>query len=80
MGLVGLSLATARICIIIVPAFLLFGYNQSNLGGVLDYPSFTKHFPGIDTNNSEGASKGHKATVQGDHHSVLAQARYMFSH
>ncbi|KAL4951220.1 hypothetical protein BDW69DRAFT_196643 [Aspergillus filifer] len=65
MGLGGLPLATARICIIIVPAFLLFGYNQSNLGGVLDYPSFTKHFPDIDTTSSEGAPKDHKSTVQG---------------
>ncbi|KAL3484537.1 general substrate transporter [Aspergillus germanicus] len=65
MGLNGLPLATARIFIIIVPAFLLFGYNQSNLGGVLDYPSFTKHFPDIDTTSSEGPSKDHKATVQG---------------
>ncbi|KAL2803184.1 general substrate transporter [Aspergillus granulosus] len=46
-------------------AFFLFGYNQSNLGGVLDYPSFTKHFPTIDTSNTEGAVKDHNATVQG---------------
>ncbi|KAL4796117.1 major facilitator superfamily domain-containing protein [Aspergillus venezuelensis] len=42
MGLVGSPLATARICIIIVPAFLLLGYNYL-----------------------VGASKNHKATVQG---------------
>ncbi|KAL4741645.1 general substrate transporter [Aspergillus similis] len=71
MGLAGSSLATARICIILIPAFLLFGYNQSNLGGVLDYPSFNRHFPSIDTSNTEGAVKDHNATVQGNQYQYL---------
>ncbi|KAK6819207.1 hypothetical protein RU639_008230 [Aspergillus parasiticus] len=65
MGFTGFALARARICFIIVPAFLLFGYNQSNIGGVLDYPSFVKHFPSIDTSNTTGSVKDRNATAQG---------------
>ncbi|KAF2971748.1 hypothetical protein GQX73_g1854 [Xylaria multiplex] len=65
LGLTGDKLAIARICLIVVPAFLLYGYNQSNLGGVLDYASFTKRFPGIDTTTTSGAQKSHNAQIQG---------------
>ncbi|KAE8327311.1 general substrate transporter [Aspergillus sergii] len=65
MGFTGSALARARVCFIIVPAFLLFGYNQSNIGGVLDYPSFVKHFPSIDTSNTTGPVKDRNATAQG---------------
>ncbi|KAL3261042.1 hypothetical protein ABHI18_004098 [Aspergillus niger] len=64
-GLNGSSLARARICLIVAPAFLLYGYNQSNIGGVLDYPSFIKHFPPIDTSYTTGSVKNHNATIQG---------------
>lgn len=64
-SLTGPSLARARICFIVAPAFLLYGYNQSNIGGVLDYPSFIKHFPPIDTSNTTGSIKNHNATIQG---------------
>lgn len=63
--LTGPALARARIVMIVVPAFLLFGYNQSNIGGVLDYPSFIKYFPSIDTVNTEGSAKSTNAKVQG---------------
>ncbi|KAH8668992.1 sugar transporter [Xylariales sp. PMI_506] len=53
-GLSGHILATVRIVLVVVPAFLLFGYNQSSLGGVLAYPSFTKYFPTIDSTNTTG--------------------------
>ncbi|KAJ5765414.1 general substrate transporter [Penicillium odoratum] len=65
MGLTGMPLAKARICLIVVPAFLLFGYNQSNMGGVLNYPSFIKEFPAIDTSTTKGDIKAHNATAQG---------------
>ncbi|KAJ6114508.1 hypothetical protein N7486_000286 [Penicillium sp. IBT 16267x] len=42
MALTGTALARARVLLVVIPAFLLFGYNQSNIGGVLDYPSFVK--------------------------------------
>ncbi|KAI0412023.1 sugar transporter [Xylaria grammica] len=65
LGLTGDKLAIARICLIVVPAFLFYGYNQSNLGGVLDYPSFTQHFPGIDTTTTSGAQQSYNAQIQG---------------
>lgn len=68
MGLIGLKgtgLARARVCLIVVPSFLLFGYNQSNIGGLLNYPSFNKYFPEIDTANVVGATKAKNAKAQG---------------
>ncbi|RAH86932.1 general substrate transporter [Aspergillus japonicus CBS 114.51] len=65
MGLAGTRLARARICFIVVPSFLLFGYNQSNIGGLLSYPSFIKYFPQIDTSNTTGSSKANNAKAQG---------------
>lgn len=64
-GLTGPALARTRILMIVVPAFLLFGFNQSNIGGVLQYPSFIKYFPGLDTVNTEGPTKSTNAKVQG---------------
>lgn len=43
--------------------FLLFGYDQGVMGGLLTLPSFTKVFPEIDTTGSSGT--GHKSTIQG---------------
>lgn len=65
MGLTGTALARARICFIIVPSFLLFEYNQSNIGGLLNYPSFIKYFPEINTSNTTGSSKANNAKAQG---------------
>lgn len=65
-GLTGETLAIVRILLVVVPAFWLFGYNQSNIGGVLDYPSFTKYFPEIDATNTEGAQQAHNAKVEGE--------------
>ncbi|KAJ5584987.1 general substrate transporter [Penicillium hispanicum] len=65
MDLTGTGLARARVCLIVVPSFLLFGYNQSNIGGLLDYPSFIKYFPDIDTSNTAGALKANNAKAQG---------------
>lgn len=65
MGFTGDELSKARIALIVVPAFLLFGFNQSNIGGVLAYPSFIKHFPAINTSTTTGSVKAHNAKVQG---------------
>ncbi|KAK4498602.1 hypothetical protein PRZ48_011261 [Zasmidium cellare] len=48
-----------------MPAFLVFGYNQSATGGILAYPSFVHAFPEIDTTDVTGKKKVHKATIQG---------------
>lgn len=65
-GLTGEALAVVRIFLVVVPAFWLFGYNQSNIGGVLEYPSFTKYFPEIDSTNTEGAQKAQNAKLEGE--------------
>jgi hypothetical protein len=64
-GLRGQPLATARVLLIVVPSFLLFGYNQSSIGGVLAFPSFTNTFPRIDTVNTTGSVKANNSNVQG---------------
>ncbi|KAH9828424.1 Sugar transporter STL1 [Teratosphaeria destructans] len=43
--------------------FLLFGYDQGVMGGLLTLDSFLSVFPQIDTRNVSGAS--HRATVEG---------------
>ncbi|KAI0157378.1 sugar transporter [Xylariaceae sp. FL1272] len=65
LGQSGETLAVLRIICIVIPAFLLYGYNQSNLGGVLSYPSFTKHFPTIDTVDTTGDRQSQNALDQG---------------
>lgn len=64
-GLRGRRLALVRIFMIVLPAFLLFGYNQSQTGGVLNYSSFIQTFPQTNTKTTKGAVKTHNANVQG---------------
>ncbi|KAI9791696.1 MAG: hypothetical protein M1835_000131 [Candelina submexicana] len=50
--------------------FLLFGYDQGVMGGLLNLPSFVKVFPEIDNTDAALAGltksqKDHKATIQG---------------
>lgn len=47
--------------------FLLFGYDQGVMGGLLTLPSFTEVFPEIDTTKSNGAesAKSSESTLQG---------------
>jgi hypothetical protein len=65
LGLRGETLARVRILLILVPCFLLFGYNQSAIGGTLGFASFTEHFPRIDTANTKGALRAENARIQG---------------
>ena len=67
MNLRGDALATARILCILLPAFFLFGFNQSNLGGCLSYPSFTKYFPTINTKTTTGSVKAENSKIQGSY-------------
>ncbi|OAG11538.1 general substrate transporter [Paraphaeosphaeria sporulosa] len=60
----GQRLATVRIFGMVAPAFWLYGYNQSNLGGVVGFLDFTNHFPGLDAAHTEGTVKAHHATIQ----------------
>ena len=61
----GETLRFAQIFLIACPSFILFGYNQSGVGGLTDFPSWTRQFPAIDTVNTAGAQNSHNATVQG---------------
>ncbi|KAL1605067.1 hypothetical protein SLS60_004610 [Paraconiothyrium brasiliense] len=65
MGLQGGSLRMAQLLLVVMPAFVLFGYNQSGVGGLLSLRDWNDHFPQIDTVDATGAEKSHKSTVQG---------------
>ncbi|KAI1084841.1 general substrate transporter [Whalleya microplaca] len=68
MGLINLqaeALARLQIALIVCPAFVLFGYNQAGIGGLLTEPDWVDTFPEIDTVNSTGADKSKKSTLQG---------------
>ncbi|KAI9036922.1 sugar porter family MFS transporter [Aspergillus affinis] len=65
MGLRGSALTLAQLIVVVCPAFILFGYNQSNLGGLVSVSDFVQHFPRIDTKTTEGDQKSSNATIQG---------------
>lgn len=65
VGLSGSALSLAQILIIVAPAFILFGYNQSGIGGLLSLQNWTETFPEIDTVHTTGTTKKHNATIQG---------------
>lgn len=65
MGLEGGSLRLAQLLLVVLPAFVLFGYNQSGVGGLLSLRDWNDHFPDINTIDAHGAEKSHKSTVQG---------------
>ncbi|KAH9896163.1 general substrate transporter [Xylariomycetidae sp. FL2044] len=65
LGLQGETLSRLQIALIVCPSFILFGYNQAGIGGLLTEDDWVKTFPEIDTVNSEGAEKSHKSTIQG---------------
>ncbi|KFZ23958.1 hypothetical protein V502_01565 [Pseudogymnoascus sp. VKM F-4520 (FW-2644)] len=61
----GHKLSVAQIALIVAPSFILFGYNQAGVGGLLSLPDWTKTFPEIDTSHTTGTVKSHNATIQG---------------
>ncbi|RAK80881.1 sugar transporter [Aspergillus fijiensis CBS 313.89] len=61
----GSALRYAQIFLVSLPSFVLFGYNQSGVGGLDDFTSWIRQFPEIDTVNTTGAQENHNATVQG---------------
>ncbi|KAF2012936.1 general substrate transporter [Aaosphaeria arxii CBS 175.79] len=70
----GDSLPIYQICLMVLPSFMLYGYNQSNLGGVTGFQDFTRQFPRLDTVHYEGPEKAHRATIQGKFRPRLATA------
>lgn len=64
IGLRGKSLQRA-IATISGLGFLLFGYDQGVLGGLLTLDSFVASFPSMDTVNTIGSIKSSNAKTQG---------------
>ncbi|KAJ7037429.1 putative MFS sugar transporter [Mycena alexandri] len=64
-GLRGKSLNAALVWAVIMPSYLLFGYNNGVAGGLLDLPAWVALFPQIDTVNTTGAQKAHNSHIQG---------------
>ncbi|POS84589.1 hypothetical protein EPUL_005421 [Erysiphe pulchra] len=65
LNLRGNALSVAQIGLIVAPSFILFGYNQAGIGGLLSLPNWTKTFPEIDTFHTTGAEKSQNAVFQG---------------
>ncbi|KAF1952832.1 general substrate transporter [Byssothecium circinans] len=65
MGLSGKTLQMTQLLLVVLPAFVLFGYNQSGVGGLLSLEDWNDNFPQIDTVDAEGAEKSAKSTKQG---------------
>jgi sugar porter (SP) family MFS transporter len=58
-------LQLAQIALVVCPSYVVFGYNQAGLGGLLNFPSWTDIFPALDTANTVGQQRSHNSTVQG---------------
>ena len=65
MGFSGKTLQTAQLLLVVLPSFVLFGYNQSGVGGLLSLPDWNDHFPAINTIDFEGAVRANHSTKQG---------------
>ncbi|PYH49442.1 hexose carrier protein [Aspergillus saccharolyticus JOP 1030-1] len=64
-GLTGRALHQVQIALIVAPAFVCFGYNQSGVGPLATLQSWVHTFPAIDTINTTGDLKSHQSTRQG---------------
>ncbi|KAI0015241.1 general substrate transporter [Xylariomycetidae sp. FL0641] len=64
-GLSGQMLSHLQIALIVCPSFILFGYNQAGLGGLITEDDWVKTFPQIDTVNTEGSENSRNSTLQG---------------
>lgn len=64
MELRGKKLELAQTLLVVLPSFILFGYNQSGIGGLLSVESWVETFPRIDTIHTKGAQKQNNSTVQ----------------
>lgn len=61
----GDALRSAQIWAVIMPAYLLFGWNNGVAGGLIDLPSWVATFPQIDTVNTTGAQEAENSRIQG---------------
>lgn len=65
LGFTGHALSILQIALIVAPSFILFGYNQAGLGGLLTLDDWTRNFPEIDTVHTTGSEKQSNSTLQG---------------
>lgn len=65
LGAKGHNLTVLQTALIVLPAYVCFGYNQAGLGGLLTEENWVKTFPAIDTVNYTGATKSAHSTLQG---------------
>ena len=61
----GINLQLLQLVLVVAPAFVLFGYNQSNIGGYLSIRDWALTFSEIDTVTTNGEEKERKHTIQG---------------
>ncbi|KAJ5230466.1 hypothetical protein N7489_011174 [Penicillium chrysogenum] len=61
----GKALSVAQALLIVAPAFIVFGYNQSGLAPLASLQSWVSVFPEIDTINTEGALHAQHSTNKG---------------
>lgn len=64
LRLQGSRLELAQTLLVVLPSFILFGYNQSGLGGLLSVESWVETFPEIDTVHTTGQQESQNSTVQ----------------
>ena len=65
LGLRGSQLRNAQLWAVIMPAYILFGWQNAVAGALLDLPSWVATFPRIDTATTTGAQKTDNARIQG---------------
>lgn len=65
LGQNGRRLNILQTILIVMPAFICFGYNQAGLGGLLTEKDWIKIFPEIDTVDVTGTLKSIHSTIQG---------------
>lgn len=67
LGLRGRALRNAQIWAVILPAYILFGYNNACGGELLELPSWVATFPQIDTISDDltESQVQHNSTIQG---------------
>lgn len=51
---------------VVCPAYILLGYNNAVMGGLLTLPSFLSTFPTIDTVHTTGGTAAENSRIQGE--------------
>ncbi|KAI1005698.1 hypothetical protein K3495_g2520 [Podosphaera aphanis] len=65
VNLRGRPLSIAQIALVVAPSFILFGYDQVGIGGLLSLPDWVDTFSEIDTIHTSGDDRSQNATLQG---------------